>query len=138
MTVRVDPVLVGHLARLPGAEGQDLGTELVGRFAELLVTLLPRLRALVAAGDAATVALDAHSLRGSAAMLGAVSIAQLAKTIESDARAGKLEDARALVDALESEWLLAQPELQAACVAAATAARARPLRDPSLMGRREN
>jgi HPt (histidine-containing phosphotransfer) domain-containing protein len=115
MTVRVDPVFVGQLARFPGAEGQDLGTELVARFTESLVTLLPRLRSLVAAGDAAALVLDSHSLRGSAAMLGAVSIAELAKTIESNARAGELEGAGALLDALESEWLLAQPQLEAAC-----------------------
>jgi HPt (histidine-containing phosphotransfer) domain-containing protein len=124
MTARVDPVLVGHLARLPGADGQDLGTELVGRFAETLVTLLPRLRALAAAGDAATLALDSHSLRGSAALLGAVTMAQLAMSIENDARAGELARASSLVDALEAEWSLTHPELRDACVAAAAAATA--------------
>jgi HPt (histidine-containing phosphotransfer) domain-containing protein len=124
MTVRVDPVLVGHLARLPGAEGQDLGTELVARFAESLVTLLPRLRQLAATGDTATLALDSHSLRGSAALLGAVTMAQLAKSIENDARAEDLTRVAGLVDALEAEWVLTQPELRTACIAAASAATA--------------
>jgi HPt (histidine-containing phosphotransfer) domain-containing protein len=124
MTARVDPVLIGHLARLPGAEGQDLGTELVGRFAETLVTLLPRLRTLAATGDASTLALDSHSLRGSAALLGALTLAQLAKSIENDARAGELARAASLVDALEAEWVLTQPELRSACIAAAAAATA--------------
>lgn len=124
MTRRVDPVLVGHLARLPGAEGKDLGTELVGRFAETLVTLLPRLRGLAAAGDAATLALDSHSMRGSAALLGAVTMAELAKSIETDARAGEFSRVAGLIDALEAEWVLTYPELQTACIAAATAATA--------------
>ena len=136
MTQRVDPVLVGHLARLPGDEGQDLATELVSRFAESLVTLLPQLRALAAEGDAATLALNSHSLRGSAALLGAVTMTQLAKSIENDARAGELGRASSLVDALEAEWVLTHPELRAACVAAASAARARADRDPQLPGRR--
>jgi len=119
MTRRVDPVLVGHLARLPGAEGQDLGTELVGRFAESLVTLLPRLRALAAQGDATALALDSHSLRGSAALLGALTLADLAKAIETDARAGELARASGLVDAFEAEWALTHPELRTACIAAA-------------------
>jgi HPt (histidine-containing phosphotransfer) domain-containing protein len=123
MTVRVDPIRVGHLARLPGADGQDLGTELLAQFAESLVTLLPSLRALAAAGDASTLALDSHSLRGSAALLGAVTMAQLAKSIENDARAGELTRAASLVDALEAEWVLTHPELRTACIAAAAASR---------------
>ena len=124
MTQRVDPVLFGYLPRRPGAEGKDLGTELLGRFTETLITLLPRLRALAAAGDAATLALDSHSLRGSASLLGAIAMADLAKTLETHARGCELERAPELIDALAAEWTVTFPEHQAACVAAATAAAA--------------
>lgn len=135
MTKRVDPILVGHLARLPGDRGEDLGTELVGRFADTLVTAFPRLRALAAAGDAATMALESHSLRGSAALLGAVTMAALAKSIETDALAGELARASVTVDAMEAEWTVTEPELRAACVEAAAKAialrMARPTPPPS-------
>jgi len=125
MTRRVNPALIGQLARLPGADGQDLGAELVGRFAESLVTLFPRLRELAAAGNAATLARDAHSLRGSAAMLGAVTIAELAQALESTAQSGSLERTEALITALEAEWPLTQPELAETSQAAGAANRGR-------------
>lgn len=124
MTRYVDPVRVGHLARLPGADKQDLGTELVGRFAETLVTLLPRLRALAVEGDADTIMVDSHSLRGSAGLLGAVAMADTAQAIEENARAGDLSEMLNLVERLESDWRATQPELRAACVSAASEAAA--------------
>lgn len=122
MTKRVDPTLIAQLARLPGDRGENLGTELVGRFAENLVTAFPRLRSLAASGDASTLALESHSLRGSAALLGAVTMAELARAIEADAHAGELARVSVTVDALEAEWNATEPELRAACVEAAAKA----------------
>jgi len=60
------------------------------------------LRAAYAASDAAGLAAAAHALKGSAANVGVVRLQELSQGIEAFARAGRLEDARASINGLES------------------------------------
>ena len=115
---RVDPSYIATLARLPGADGQDLASELVSRFAGALPAKFERLRALVDADDSTTLAREAHSMRGTALLLGATAFASLTDRLETDARAADLTSAVAHLDALAEEWNATYPALLAACAAA--------------------
>jgi histidine phosphotransfer protein HptB len=61
-----------------------------------------RLRNAVARGDPAAVREEAHSIKGSAAQMGAAELAAACQILESDARAGSLGDARAQLETIES------------------------------------
>ncbi|GAC1550709.1 MAG: hypothetical protein NVS2B7_26780 [Herpetosiphon sp.] len=62
------------------------------------------LHAAVLANDSSIVVQQAHALRGSCSNLGATHMVLLTAELESNARAGKLDDAGALVAALELEF----------------------------------
>jgi len=114
----IDPSYVARLARLPGAGGQDLASELLGRFAASLPATFAQLRALADAGDSATLMRDAHSMRGTALLLGASDFAERADRLECDARAANVASAHAHVDTLAAEWPATHAALLAACAAA--------------------
>jgi len=97
----IDPTAVrqdalSQLSGLNGDEGQDLIGDLIDMFASTTPALLEQLRAAAGAGTA-DAERHAHSLKGSAAALGAVGIAELARRIESLCRAGGHADALPLV-----------------------------------------
>ena len=54
--------------------------------------------------DAPALVLAAHSLRGASGNLGAIELAKLCTTLESDGTAGDLEHGTVLLSALEAEF----------------------------------
>jgi HPt (histidine-containing phosphotransfer) domain-containing protein len=88
--------------------------ESIGRdeeaYAELLDVFLedaqPRvtaIRAAVQAGDASTLACEAHTYKGAAAMLEATDVASCAHRLEELARAGRLDGALEIAERLAAE-----------------------------------
>jgi two-component system sensor histidine kinase/response regulator len=85
----------GTLANLGGDAG--LLRELLQFFADLAPGQVRDLGDAVAAGDVAAVDLHAHSLKGAAANVGAVALADAARALEMLAKGGGLAGADALV-----------------------------------------
>ncbi len=94
------------LANLGG--DHELLKELVDFFLQIMPGQLDDLEAVVAAGDVAGVDLQAHSIKGGAANVGAVRLAAAARTLEMRAKAGSLEGAADLVADLRREFAALQ------------------------------
>ena len=70
------------LGRIRAIGGDTLVEQMVELFVVDVPARLERLRCAVAAGDRTAVARAAHSIRGSAATLGAVTVAQICTALE--------------------------------------------------------
>lgn len=77
--------------------------EIVDGFAADAAAKLSALRAAAAAGDGAGAAAAAHSLKGSSGTVGAKGVERLAARLEAAGREGRLEEAPALLQALDGE-----------------------------------
>lgn len=78
--------------------------ELLEYFLEVMPAQLDDLQSSVAAGDLADVDLQAHSIKGGAANVGAVRVAALARDLEQRAKSGTLDGAGELVDAIRQAF----------------------------------
>jgi CheY-like chemotaxis protein len=105
----LDPVIVGQLHALAHAGDPELLQKLEASFARDTPLRLQALRAAVAAGDADAVAFNVHTLKGSAANLGAT---------EMVATCRRIEGIQAARDAQALEQLLAELEQNAVTAAA--------------------
>jgi HPt (histidine-containing phosphotransfer) domain-containing protein len=79
----LDPAMVAELQALARAAGTGLLARLHASFARDAPQRLAALRAAAAAGDADALAFNAHSLKGSAANLGATRVVELCSAIEA-------------------------------------------------------
>ena len=107
----LDPAIVEQLQALAHAGNAGLLDRLQASFARDTPVRLQALRDAVAAGDADAVAFNLHTLKGSAANLGAVEVVELCGRIESvpaGAAAGIVEP---LLTELEHGAARAQAEL---------------------------
>ena len=92
------------------------GSMVAGAIASFLADAPGRIRAIReahAAGDAASLALAAHALKGAAANIGAARLQELSQDIESLAREGRLEGARTSIGELERSLAEARAMLAA-------------------------
>ena len=94
-------------------DGTDVLAELVGLFGTQTPLLVQNLRSAVQAGDAGSVKVHAHKLKGSAVTLAAVQIAELCEELESRAARQLLEGAEPLVDQIQSSFQRAHTSLLA-------------------------
>jgi len=70
--------------------GEDFLVELIGDYVEDSTARVAHLAQAAAAGDAAALTLEAHTLKSSSASLGAETLSALAKRLEELGRAGDL------------------------------------------------
>ncbi len=86
--------------------GGDCGLlrEVLDFFMDLTPQQIDDLATIVAAGDVATVCLQAHGLKGGASNVGAVRIADTARELELLAKGGSLTGAAALVARLRDDF----------------------------------
>lgn len=100
-----EPLDHSRLTMLQSSAG---GTDLVAELVELFVgDVPPRLDTLagaIANGDAEALVRAAHSLKGSAATMGAVGMAELCRRMEMQGRAGDVAPAGALLVSLREEF----------------------------------
>ena len=93
--------------------GQNLLAEILTNYLNETPLKLERLRQALAGQDAQAVVFSAHSLKGISAQLGVERVAGIAARIETIGRSGSLEGCASLVEALEGEWELVRPLLEA-------------------------
>ena len=110
----LDPAAIDRLVLAFGDDGRDVVAELVATFLAEAPTRLDDLRRGIAAGDEREVSRAVHSLKSSAATLGALDLAELCRTAETLSGAGDLAAVGALVPAVEAGYELARRALEAA------------------------
>jgi CheY-like chemotaxis protein/HPt (histidine-containing phosphotransfer) domain-containing protein len=91
----------------------DLVKELMGLYLEESVTQMAQIREAVAQHAAQPLRHAAHTLKGSSASLGVKQVAAVSAALENLGRVGKLEQAEALVQALETAYQRAVQALEA-------------------------
>jgi HPt (histidine-containing phosphotransfer) domain-containing protein len=101
------------LRELGRSSGQDLLGEILHSYLTETPSKLGRLRLALEAGDVQALIFSAHSLKGISAQLGVERVAGLAARLERAGQAGALDDCAALLLALEQEWTLVRPLLEA-------------------------
>ena len=107
----LDPEVVDQLRALVRAGNPDLLNRLQASFARDTPARLRALRTAVASGDMDAVAFNLHTLKGSAANLGAIEIVATCRQIESSPGGSGARQLEPLIVALERNAADAQAEL---------------------------
>jgi HPt (histidine-containing phosphotransfer) domain-containing protein len=107
----LDPGIVEQLQALAQAGNAGLLGKLQASFARDTPERLQALRAAVAAGDADAVAFNVHTLKGSAANLGALQVVRLCQQIESLPATAPADSVEPLLAELERGAVRVQVEL---------------------------
>ena len=109
----LNPRKIADLRSLDPDNASGIFGELIMLFLDDLATRLDTLRAARARGDAAAVAVEAHSIKGSAGNPGAERLAVLCKEVEMAARQGALTTVDDLLPVLEEEAVRVRQALDA-------------------------
>ena len=109
-----DPEALERLRRFGGAK---LLSDMIALFLEALPQRLAAARSGLGRGDAHVVEHELHALKSSAAQLGALRMHRLCQDGERLARAGSLQEAPGILDALDAERARVQQWLTAATAA---------------------
>jgi two-component system, sensor histidine kinase and response regulator len=107
----IDLSAVSKIRAIQGSNG-SLFARVVSQFAQTAPTLVAKLRQECDVGDGEAVWRTAHSLKSSAAALGAARLARRCAQIEAIAREAGAEPACALLDELDADLAAAQTGLQ--------------------------
>ena len=99
----LDPNILGQLDRLAEASGQDLVGQLAAMFVVDADAQLIEMRRALDHADAAAVARSAHNMKGASSTLGAIGLASLCATLESETAEGILANAESLLEAIGLE-----------------------------------
>jgi HPt (histidine-containing phosphotransfer) domain-containing protein len=113
----LDAAAIGTLTKMLGGDAESL-RELVGDLVTEVSGRLAEAHAGIDTGDATLTGRAAHTLKSNALTFGALHMADLARQIETAARAGDLGAAAGLLPALEHAWANVQPSLLEVCEAA--------------------
>jgi HPt (histidine-containing phosphotransfer) domain-containing protein len=107
----IDPQAIENLRALDPENGDEFLREIIGIFLDDTPQRIAELDQSFAAGDAAKFARAAHSIKGSAANLGALVLRATAETLEHQARQTGLAGTETLVATVKTDFALAQTEL---------------------------
>jgi two-component system, sensor histidine kinase and response regulator len=105
--------IASALERVDG--DRDLLAEIAGMFADACPGNLVEIRQALEAGDVRLLERLAHTVKGAASSIGAVSVSAAALALENQARDGNLENGAALVGELTKKVELLLPELDSFC-----------------------
>jgi HPt (histidine-containing phosphotransfer) domain-containing protein len=108
----IDKDAISRIQAIQGKDNSSLFERVVAQFADTGPSLVAALRAQCDAGDAESVWRTAHSLKSSAATLGAARLSRRCAEIEALAREAGTMPVRELLDALDSDLAAAQSELK--------------------------
>ncbi len=103
------------VAKLRMVGGATLVTKVVGMFLAKTPNNLSTIRSAIDEGDHHTVERTAHTIKGSAGMLGARTVQKAAKNLELAGSAQELSNYTPLADALESSFQNILPFFEALC-----------------------
>ena len=92
--------------------GEDFVMELAGDFLRDAAARMARLRQALERGDADSLSLEAHTLKSSAANMGALAFAGLAKRFEAAGRNGDLAALAGEVNCLERQFTAVKASLE--------------------------
>lgn len=112
----IDPASLANLKEIGGGDASFV-VELITMFGEDSPPRLEGISKGLAAGDAAEVAKNAHSLKGTGANFGAERFRSLAQAIETAGKAGDLAGVPTLLEDLRSEFARVKEALDAAVAA---------------------
>jgi two-component system, sensor histidine kinase and response regulator len=99
----LDRSYLESLRRLEAATGKKIVAEVVAHYLAESPRRLARMREALASGDAVELRFVAHSLKGSSAQIGAVTVAEKCQEIEHRAVVGSLEGAGVLLNDVDRE-----------------------------------
>ena len=99
------PVQVELFEEMMGPDSFELLVEILETFLLEIPNNLPHLRRAIVDNDAQTVRQIAHSLKGTASSVTAQPLADVARSLETQARHGDLSDAEQKVEQIEKEFL---------------------------------
>jgi HPt (histidine-containing phosphotransfer) domain-containing protein len=108
----IDPATIKSLRTLNLGDHDDFLREIVALFGADLKVRLGELDQSLARGDQTTLERSAHSIKGSAANLGAGRLRAAAEEVEAQARRSGLGGVAPLIDALKAEAARAQSALE--------------------------
>ena len=108
----IDPAVIANLRTLNSGDGDDFLREIVELFFADMPVRLADLDRSLGAGDAPTFQRAAHSIKGSAASLGAKTLRGMAEDIENRAHASGLAGLGPLVAALRIEFAAVKVALE--------------------------
>jgi HPt (histidine-containing phosphotransfer) domain-containing protein len=108
----LDPAVLAALRQLNIPGEPDVLTEVLKLFLEEVPPRMTRLRNAWSSGNIEEMQRAAHSLKGSAGNIGAQSMFDVCRQLDGLGRAGSLESASTLVDALDVEFDKVQAEIR--------------------------
>jgi histidine phosphotransfer protein HptB len=109
----IDSEAIDNLRELNPGDGGEFLKEIVNIYIEDTPNRLAELRKSLAAGDVATFARAAHTIKGSSANVGATTLRALAERLEHASRKDGLGALAPLVAECEAEFARAAGELRA-------------------------
>jgi HPt (histidine-containing phosphotransfer) domain-containing protein len=109
----LDPTAIDRLSEMTGGDPEFI-RELIATYLEDAVVQLTAMRAAVDASAADELVRPAHSLKSNSASMGATALADMCRTLEADARAGRLDGTPERVAAAAAEFERVSAALTAA------------------------
>ncbi|HLX22693.1 MAG TPA: MHYT domain-containing protein [Usitatibacter sp.] len=106
----IDEQVIENVLTL-GSGGPELLGKLIAAYLEDSPRRLSAIKSAMAAGDAASVAREAHTLKSACANLGALFLAELCKDLEIHCRGGRTTGAERLAQAIDAEFAHVRSDL---------------------------
>ena len=100
----LDPEILQTFLVTMGEDGAELLNQLIDTYLCESPKFVGAIEQSTTQADAATLNISAHSLKSSSAALGATRLAKLCKELEVMGRKGQIEEAKALVENLKTEY----------------------------------
>ena len=108
----IDPQAIENLRALNPGDNDEFLREIAGIFLEDTPQRINELSQSLAAGDVSKFTRAAHSIKGSAANLGAAALRSVAEKLEHQSRTDGLKAVATLVADIKSEFARAEVELR--------------------------
>jgi two-component system sensor histidine kinase/response regulator len=110
----LDRSVLERIRELGGTDKPDLLAKVLQLFLHDVPRHLVSIQQAWGRRDAQAIATSAHVLKSSSAHIGAIRLSAMCAALESDARAGELGRAEAVVASLEGEWRAVRHEIESA------------------------
>lgn len=108
----IDPQAIASLRALNADDNDEFLREIAGIFLEDTPKRIADLDQSLVTGDAGKFTRAAHSIKGSSANLGALTLRAAAETLETHARKDGLKGVDGMIAAIKAEFARAQTELE--------------------------
>ena|SRR5665213_3569073 len=108
----IDTATIENLRALSPDDNGEFLREIIGIFLSDTPLRITELDQSLATGDAVKFTRAAHSIKGSAANLGAQALVGSAQTLEAESKQKPLTEMTGLLDALKAEYARAKVELE--------------------------